>query len=104
MSLLKVAATQPGFVKPKMCIISAYPDGLVPYERSELSKDCLRPSNLHLRDWLVRKTPRGVPFLSEAVRYEGHSLAARISKLLCCVLCCVLFVLFLCTFLCFVLL
>ena len=31
-------------------------------------------------------------------------MAARISKLLCCVLCCVLFVLFLCTFLCFVLL
>lgn len=57
MDLLKAEVGQPGFVKPKMCIISAYPEGLVPYERSELSKDCLKPSNLHLRDWQVRENP-----------------------------------------------
>lgn len=76
-SLLNVAAAQPGFVRPKMCIISAYPDGLAPYERSELSKDCLRPSNLHLRDWQVRNMPWGVPFLRKAVRGEGQSVEAR---------------------------
>lgn len=41
--------------KPKVCIISSYPQGLVPYERSELSKECLRPSSTHLRDWQVSR-------------------------------------------------
>lgn len=40
--------------RPRICIISAYPDGLAPYERSELSKECLRPGATHSRDWQVR--------------------------------------------------
>lgn len=52
-SLLKSGAGQPGFTRPKMCIVSGYPDGLAPYERSEISKECLRPANQHSRDWQV---------------------------------------------------
>eukprot|EP00752_Nemacystus_decipiens_P013306 g11786.t1 len=50
-SLLKSGAGQPGFTRPKLCIVSGYPDGLAPYERSEISKECLRPANQHSRDW-----------------------------------------------------
>ena len=52
-SLLKSGAGQPGFTRPKLCIVSGYPDGLAPYERSEISKECLRPANQHSRDWQV---------------------------------------------------
>lgn len=99
MSLLKVAAAQPGFVKPKMCIISAYPDGLVPYERSELSKDCLRPSNLHLRDWQVRNMLRGVPFLFGGGEMRGAELGGTHILLFCVLLYFILLILsFLCSF------
>ncbi|CBJ48589.1 conserved unknown protein [Ectocarpus siliculosus] len=50
-SLLKSGAEQPGFNRPKLCVVTGYPDGLVPYERSEMSKECLRPENNHSRDW-----------------------------------------------------
>eukprot|EP00903_Cladosiphon_okamuranus_P021303 g19574.t1 len=50
-SLLKSGAGQPGFTRPKLCIVSGYPDGLAPYERSEISKECLRPTSQHSRDW-----------------------------------------------------
>lgn len=53
-SLLKAGAGQPGFTRPKVCIVSGYPEGLAPYERSEVSKECLRPANQHSRDWQVR--------------------------------------------------
>lgn len=52
-SLLKSGAGKPGFTRPKLCIVSGYPDGLAPYERSEISKECLRPANQHSRDWQV---------------------------------------------------
>ncbi|CAN0075666.1 unnamed protein product [Ascophyllum nodosum] len=51
-ALIKSGARSTG-VSPKLkiCIISSYPEGLAPYERSELSKECLRPSDAHHRDW-----------------------------------------------------
>ena len=53
-ALIKSGARSTG-VSPKLkiCIISSYPEGLAPYERSELSKECLRPSDAHHRDWQV---------------------------------------------------
>ena len=76
-SLLKSGAGKPGFTRPKLCIVSGYPDGLAPYERSEVSKECLLPTNTNSRDWQVGVIAVG--FLEEArmPRYEKMGTSQR---------------------------